>query len=96
MPPTSTPTPITWLRYFRIAAGMTLEALEKASNVSVVSLSRIENQRVTPLPDTQAKIAAVFNVPPDVVFPPAGNRTPMDVLNGWVLMSIRKREETTR
>jgi transcriptional regulator with XRE-family HTH domain len=92
MAPSPIPTRITWLRYFRIEAEMTLDALSEASGVSKVALSRIENQRVRPLPKTKRQIAAALNLPTHIVFPPAGNRSPHEVLQGWVLLSIRKRE----
>lgn len=88
MAPTSTPTSLTWLRYFRVKAGYTLDALSDRANVGKVQLSKYENQHRTPRAATAERIAEVFGVPADIVFPPPGRKSPEDVLDDWVVMLL--------
>lgn len=88
MAPSSTPTPLTWLRYFRVRGGYSMDALSEQAGVGKVQLSKYENRRRTPRAATAERIAKVFGVPADIVFPPPGSKTPDEVLNDWVILRM--------
>ena len=59
-----------YLREFRVRKLMTQKELAKASGVSQVTISFIENQLSEPMDLTKQKLARALKVEPEKLFPP--------------------------
>lgn len=59
-----------YLRDYRVKKLMTQKELAKASGVSQVTISFIENQLSEPMELTKQKLARALKVPPEKLFPP--------------------------
>jgi transcriptional regulator with XRE-family HTH domain len=63
-----------YLREFRVRKLMTQKELAKASGVSQVTISFIENQLSEPMDLTKQKLARALKVEPEKLFPPKERR----------------------
>ena len=63
-----------YLRDFRVKKLMTQKELAKASGVSQVTISFIENQLSEPMELTKQKLARALKVAPEKLFPPKERR----------------------
>ncbi|HEX9744824.1 MAG TPA: helix-turn-helix transcriptional regulator [bacterium] len=63
-----------YLRDYRVKKLMTQKELAKASGVSQVTISFIENQLSEPMELTKQKLARALKVPPEKLFPPKERR----------------------
>ncbi len=63
-----------YLRDYRVKKLMTQKELAKASGVSQVTISFIENQLSEPMELTKQKLSRALKVPPEKLFPPKNQR----------------------
>ena len=63
-----------YLRDYRVKKLMTQKELAKASGVSQVTISFIENQLSEPMELTKQKLARALKVEPEKLFPPKNRR----------------------
>jgi transcriptional regulator with XRE-family HTH domain len=63
-----------YLRDYRVKKLMTQKELAKASGVSQVTISFIENQLSEPMELTKQKLARALKIAPEKLFPPKNRR----------------------
>ena len=63
-----------YLRDYRVQKLMTQKELAKASGVSQVTISFIENQLSEPMELTKQKLARALKIAPEKLFPPKGKK----------------------